>query len=632
MLTSASIKYLIPTDFICDITDKFIFSGVQVKDAADNGVEYLLKKHPELVKFQLGERRMFLGEQGEEAIYFTIAGLNTLLSMPGLTSLSIISRIDINPANVTKIMSKQLQTLDLSGIKDIDDAFFLHIVEQCGKTLKFLNLSYSQISGDKLVDCNGALHCLDTLELQKCSRLTVTGLYQIFKSCGKTLRSLNLSESGIFVEFFRSYVEYSGTLACLENLNLSCCQITDKGLLQIFKVCGKTIRSMDLSNTNITGESLVEYSGTLACLENLNLNLCQITDRGLLQIFKVCGKTIRSMDLSNTDITGESLVEYSGTLACLENLNLTECNKITDEGLEQIFKICSKTLRSLGLHYTHITGESLVEYSGTLACLEELGLSECEKITDEGLLQIFKVCGTTLRSLYLDSTYVTGESLVEYSGTLACLENLNGIYTQINDTGLLQIFKVCGTTLRSLDLRNTYITGESLVEFSGTLACLENLDLSNCVRITDEGLLQIFKVCGTSLRSLNLGSTHVTGESLVEYSGILACLKNLNGRSSRITDRGLLQIFKVCGTTLRSLDLCNTYITGESLVEYSGTLPCLEKLNLQSCKITDRGLVKILQHFGKTLRYLYLDRKCQKEENLLKYKKMGLLLDSVTVS
>jgi len=582
LLTSASIKYLIPTDFICDITDKFIFSGVQVKDAADNGVEYLLKKHPELVKFQLGERRMFLGEQEEEeAIYFTIAGLNTLLSMPGLTSLSIISRIDINPANVTKIMSKQLQTLDLSGIKDIDDAFFLHIVEQCGKTLKFLNLSYSQISGDKLVDCNGALHCLDTLELQKCSRLTVTGLYQIFKSCGKTLRSLNLSESGIFVEFFRSYVEYSGTLACLENLNLSCCQITDKGLLQIFKVCGKTIRSMDLSNT---------------------------------------------------DITGESLVEYSGTLACLENLNLTECNKITDEGLEQIFKICSKTLRSLGLHYTHITGESLVEYSGTLACLEELGLSECEKITDEGLLQIFKVCGTTLRSLYLDSTYVTGESLVEYSGTLACLENLNGIYTQINDTGLLQIFKVCGTTLRSLDLRNTYITGESLVEFSGTLACLENLDLSNCVRITDEGLLQIFKVCGTSLRSLNLGSTHVTGESLVEYSGILACLKNLNGRSSRITDRGLLQIFKVCGTTLRSLDLCNTYITGESLVEYSGTLPCLEKLNLQSCKITDRGLVKILQHFGKTLRYLYLDRKCQKEENLLKYKKMGLLLDSVTVS
>ena len=580
MLTSASIKYLIPTDFICDITDKFIFSGVQVKDAADNGVEYLLKKHPELVKFQLGERRMFLGEQGEEAIYFTIAGLNTLLSMPGLTSLSIISRIDINPANVTKIMSKQLQTLDLSGIKDIDDAFFLHIVEQCGKTLKFLNLSYSQISGDKLVDCNGALHCLDTLELQKCSRLTVTGLNQIFKCC-KTLRSLNLSESEIFGEFFRSYVEYSGTLACLENLNLSCCQITDKGLLQIFKVCGKTIRSMDLSNT---------------------------------------------------DITGESLVEYSGTLACLENLNLTECNKITDEGLEQIFKICSKTLRSLGLHYTHITGESLVEYSGTLACLEELGLSECEKITDEGLLQIFKVCGTTLRSLYLDSTYVTGESLVEYSGTLACLENLNGIYTQINDTGLLQIFKVCGTTLRSLDLRNTYITGESLVEFSGTLACLENLDLSNCVLITDEGLLQIFKVCGTSLRSLNLGSTHVTGESLVEYSGILACLKNLNGRSSRITDRGLLQIFKVCGTTLRSLDLSNTDITGESLVEYSGTLPCLEKLNLQSCKITDRGLVKILQHFGKTLRYLYLDRKCQKEENLLKYKKMGLLLDSVTVS
>ena len=203
--------------------------------------------------------------------------------MPGLTSLVILSSVDFIPANATKIMSKQLQTLDLSGIKDINEAFFLQIIEQSGKTLKSLNLSKSQISGDKLVEYNGALSCLEKLELELCRRLTNTGLRQILKLCGKTLISLNLRW----------------------------CQITDEGLLQLFKVCGKTLRSLNLANTNITGDSLVGYSGTLACLENLDLSECeQITDDRLLQIFKVCGKTLRNLILDATCITRENLLKY----------------------------------------------------------------------------------------------------------------------------------------------------------------------------------------------------------------------------------------------------------------------------------------------------------------------------------
>ena len=199
--------------------------------------------------------------------------------MPGLTSLVILSSVDFIPANATKIMSKQLQTLDLSGIKDINEAFFLQIIEQSGKTLKSLNLSNSKISGDKLVEYNGPLSCLEKLELKGCRRLTDTGLQQILKLCGKTVRSLNLAGTNITGE---SLVGYSGVLACLEDLNLSLCQITDEGLLQIFKVCGKTLRNLDLAYTK------------------------QITDRGFLQIFKVCGKTLRNLNLTHTNVTGES--------------------------------------------------------------------------------------------------------------------------------------------------------------------------------------------------------------------------------------------------------------------------------------------------------------------------------------
>ena len=225
-----------------------------------------------------------------------MAGFNSLLYMPGLTSLSILGESGIIFANATKIMSKQLQTLDLSGIEDINEAFFLQIIEQSGKTLKSLNLSSSEISGDKLVEYNGALSCLEKLELQACYRLTVTGLQQILKLCGKTLRSLNLLETHVTGE---NIVEFDGTLVCLENLDMeNCSLLTGRGLLQIFRACGKTLRNLNLTRTNITGESLVGYSGTLACLENLNLSECPISDEGLLQIFKVCGKTLRNLNLT----------------------------------------------------------------------------------------------------------------------------------------------------------------------------------------------------------------------------------------------------------------------------------------------------------------------------------------------
>ena len=73
----------------------------------------------------------------------------------------------------------------------------------------------------------------------------------------------------------------------------SCKQLTDKGLLQILQLCGSTLKSLNIGCTNITGENLSEYKGTLPCLTNLNLRSCkQLTDKGLLQILKYCGSTL----------------------------------------------------------------------------------------------------------------------------------------------------------------------------------------------------------------------------------------------------------------------------------------------------------------------------------------------------
>ena len=47
------------------------------------------------------------------------------------------------------------------------------------------------------------------------------------------------------------------------------------------------------------------------------------------------------------------------------------------------------------------------------------------------------------------------------------------------------MLKLCGSTLRSLDIRFTNITGENLSEYKDTLPCFENLDMTLCEQLMD---------------------------------------------------------------------------------------------------------------------------------------------------
>ncbi|XP_023343578.1 F-box/LRR-repeat protein 14 [Eurytemora carolleeae] len=510
----------------------------------------------------------------------------------------------------------------------------LQILQLCGSTLRSLDISRTNITGENLSEYKGTLPCLENLNMSFCTQLTNKGLLQILQLCGSTLRSLDISRTNITGE---NLTEYKGTLPCLKNLNMELCrQLTNKGLLQILQLCGSTLRSLNIGLTNITGENLSEYKGTLPCLESLNMGNCkQLTNKGLLQILQLCGSTLRSLDILNSNITGENLSEYKGTLPCLDNLELNYCEKLTDNGLRQILQLCGSTLRSLDITGTNVTGENLTEYKGTLPCLQNLKMRDCEQLTNKGLLQILQLCGSTLRSLNIGLTNITGENLSEYKGTLPCLESLNmGNCKQLTNKGLLQILQLCGSTLRSMDIGLTNITGEYLSEYKGTLPCLENLNMRNCKQLTNKGLLQILQLCGSTLRSLDILGTNVTGENLTEYKGTLPCLKNLNmGACKQLTDKGLLHILQLCGSTLKSLNIACTAITGENLSAYKITLPCLENLNMRDCEqLTDKGLLQILQLCGSTLRSLDILNSNITGENLSEYKGTLPCLDNLELN
>ena len=265
-------------------------------DATDDGIESLITKHPEILMVQLVPIL-----QSD----LTSTGFNKILSLPSLSSF-IMRNLKVlhYKFHSFKIVSKQLQILELTDRwldTTIDDAWFLQILEQCGSTLKSLNLPCSIITGDLLIDYKGTLPCLENLNISYCKLLTGNGLLNILQFCGSTLKSLDISGTNITGE---KIYRYKGNLPCLENLNISNCKLlTENELLNILQLCRSTLKSLDISGTNITGEEdIYRYEGTLPCLENLKLRWCfNLSGCGLYQILRLCGSTLISLHISETD-------------------------------------------------------------------------------------------------------------------------------------------------------------------------------------------------------------------------------------------------------------------------------------------------------------------------------------------
>ena len=169
--------------------------------------------------FQLGKRYNLKTSE------FTSTRLNQIFSLPSLSSLIIRGSIEFISGINVNIVSKQLQTLQLIRNKTLNNDWFLQILKQCGSTLKSLTLENSKITDEILTEYKGTLPCLENLDLCGCIHLTDNGLPQILHLCRSTLRSLDISDTNITGE---NLSEYKGTLPCLENLNMSCCdQLTN---------------------------------------------------------------------------------------------------------------------------------------------------------------------------------------------------------------------------------------------------------------------------------------------------------------------------------------------------------------------------------------------------------------------
>ena len=174
------------------------------------------------------------------------------------------------------------------------------------------------------------------------------------------------------------------TLDNLQTLNLGCTRLTDTGLLALLRMSGHLLNSLDLSSTNISGDNMAESTLTLDILRTLDLRYCRwLRDSGLFTLLSMSGHLLSSLDLSETNISGESLAESTLKLDSLKTLKLVSCPLLTDSGLRALLRIGGHRLNCLDLSFTNVSGSLLADWmeQQPLIQLRQLDLSWCPKVS-----------------------------------------------------------------------------------------------------------------------------------------------------------------------------------------------------------------------------------------------------------
>ncbi|XP_074597929.1 F-box/LRR-repeat protein 14-like [Brevipalpus obovatus] len=350
-------------------------------------------------------------------------------------------------------------------------------------------------------------------------------------------------------------------------------------------------------------KGIKEVTVKVNSLERLILTGCyNLTDERLMTALSFHMPSLRELSLGMCkQISDVGFTEISQFLPNLERLDLGGCNKITDNSLETIRRNF-KCLKHLNLRSCRFITNSGI--SRLCAPEPDPPLSSSHK--DASLLQSSHNPSSSTRS-----SHSCHHNKYNFSGHLkASDDNNNNHHQKEKCSKYCQSYncsncadnskKDCLTSLEQLDLHDCQtLTDDSLQSICGSLVNLKILNLSFCVGITDMGLKYISSM--SQLKEINLRSCNSISDIGLKYLSESDVQLNRLDVSfcEKIGDTGLDYIAQGL-QSLRDLSLNSCSITDRGLVKLSQSLTLLETLNIGQCnKITDGSIFAITDNCRK---------------------------------
>lgn len=330
---------------------------------------------------------------------------------------------------------------------------------------------------------------------------------------------------------------------CLKVLNVNHCSQLTSDVLVAFAKVNKRMHTLKLSTLQIDDAGLNDVCLNLSAdfMTNVDLSFCrEITDFGLITLSEVCPKLKTLNICSMSRVTDLGVARLLTNCWFLEDLNLEDIFLLDDkafwfnsafDGRPAANELMLKSLITLNLKdCVHLSDHGVIGLSERCRKIENLTLSGCEKITNTGLISMQQNVGYQISMCdslkTLDLSYCAGitatEGILQLLPSCACLEYLNvsGI-TSVDDAFIHQLCLVCKTIQGLVLQKCVQITNLSLCSISDFL-WIETLDITNCSKITDEGI----EVLSTSCTGLL--NFHLRRLNKVTARGLNAISRNCN--------------------------------------------------------------------------------------------------------
>ncbi|CCH40594.1 SCF E3 ubiquitin ligase complex F-box protein GRR1 [Wickerhamomyces ciferrii] len=302
---------------------------------------------------------------------------------------------------------EKLQSIDMTGVKDITDEILAALAENCPRLqglyapgcptvtnsvlfriinscpmLKRVKISDCvNLNDDTIVQLTEKCKFLIEVDVHNCPNITDFSLQKLFCDLDQ-LREFRISHNPNVSDILFRVIPEEMYLDRLRIIDLTgCLRITDRAVEAIVQ-CAPRLRNVVLSKClNITDSSLRSLAALGKSLHYIHLGHCSnITDYGVVTLIKSCHR-LQYIDLACcAQLTNLSLVELS-SLPRLRRIGLVKCNNINDAGIL-----------------------ALIQRRGYDDTLERVHLSYCTNI---GLYPIFQLLQACPRLTHLSLTGIS---------------------------------------------------------------------------------------------------------------------------------------------------------------------------------------------------------------------------------
>uniref|UniRef100_A0A8D0NK73 F-box/LRR-repeat protein 15-like leucin rich repeat domain-containing protein n=1 Tax=Sus scrofa TaxID=9823 RepID=A0A8D0NK73_PIG len=326
-------------------------------------------------------------------------------------------------------------------------------------------------------------------------------------------------------------------------------------------------------------------------LQELNVSDCPtLTDESMRFISESCPGVLY-LNLSNTAITNRTMRLLPRYFHNLQNLSLAYCRKFTDKGLQylNLGNGCHKLIYLDLSGCTQISVQGFRNIANSCSGIMHLTINDMPTLTDNCVKALVEKCHRITSVVFIGAPHISDYTFkalstcdlrkIRFEGnkriTDACFEFIDKNYPNISHIYMVDCKGLTDGSLKSLS----------------PLKQLTVLNLANCVRIGDMGLIQFLDgPVSTKIRELNLSNCiHLGDASMAKLSERCSNLNYLSLRNcEHLTDLAIEYIVNIF--SLVSVDLSGTDISNEGLMILSRHRK-LKELSLSECdRITDIGI------------------------------------------